>query len=284
LSRKGEHLASIIPNVVDKFDSLRSKHLGNGFFAWLNPPVPLRPPVPTDVSDAGRSTATDAKLFPSDEQLSQRALFVALLVALGWSVLALAGALPLYMVGTPCHGDRPSPAVYGGGYSTLTDLSLLRLLKLLETEDVSILSSPRVARRALLDDEYRSRTRIIILTAIAIVFGVLPALWKIIKEFNNVAAYRQRWLQVRCENTDLGWLKASRAPGFANWGETKFKEHLVQIGLSSRLGESAKKKEKKAARRNGRSRRREEELPLNNEESNLEVDIHSLFSITYVPL
>ncbi|KAG2022753.1 hypothetical protein CC2G_000479 [Coprinopsis cinerea AmutBmut pab1-1] len=255
-------------------ESVRSKHLGSSFLAWLFPPVPLVPAVPEDVSDAGRSAATDAKLFPSDEQLSQRALFVALLIAFGWSVLALGGALPLYLIGTPCNAEVPSPAKHTGGYSTLLDLSLLRLLRLIDNQEVSILSTSKIVPRALEDDDFKTRTRVIVLTVLAIVLGVLPMLWKILKEFNRVAAYRKRWLQVKCENLDLGWLPVSKAPGFAQWGENQFKDYLVNVGLSTHLNDAAKSR----TRRDGRSRRREEEQPLTDEDT--EIDIHSLFSIT----
>ncbi|TFK26704.1 hypothetical protein FA15DRAFT_754865 [Coprinopsis marcescibilis] len=256
----------------------RPKPLGSGFFAWLFPPVPLIPQVPSDVSDAGRSKATDARLFPSDEQLTQRALVVALLIALGWSVLALAGALPLYIIGTPCSGELPSPATYGGGYSSLLDLSLLRLLQLIDSQGLNVVGTSSLAKRALEDDTFRSRTRVIILTALAIVLGVIPALWKIMREFNAVVEYRKRWLAVRCESKDLGWLSASKAPGFANWGEKRFKDYLVKIGLSSELGDAAKRNG--GTRRSGRARRREEEQPLNDEDQKTEIDIQTLFSIT----
>ncbi|KAL1738749.1 hypothetical protein HDZ31DRAFT_16821, partial [Schizophyllum fasciatum] len=93
---------------------------------------PLVPPVPTDVDDAGKSLKTDAELFPSDEQLSQRVLWISFLIVMGWSILALAGCLPLYLASLPCLADY-SQARYGGAYSTLQDLSLMRLLRMLDS-------------------------------------------------------------------------------------------------------------------------------------------------------
>ncbi|KAF8167474.1 hypothetical protein B0H34DRAFT_18533 [Crassisporium funariophilum] len=269
---------------------LRPKPLGSSFFAFLFPKVPLVPAVPEDVSDAGRSTAQDAKLFPSDEELSQRALWVALLIALGWSVLALGGALPLYLVNTPCNANLPSDSVFGqGGYSTLSDISLIRLLRLFDSENVTTVNPEGLKRRALLlegSDPYHARVRVIALTIMVIVLGLLPALIKIIREFNRVVEYRRRWLEVKCEGKDLGWLSVRKAPGFATWGEKQFKDYIVKLGLSSTLGDAAKRNGNGNGplARNGekRTRRREEEEPLthqNGTTNNVEVDIQSLFSI-----
>ena len=56
--------------------SIRPKPLGSSWFAFLFPHVPLVPSLPSDVSDAGRSPEIDSELFPSDEQLNQRALWI----------------------------------------------------------------------------------------------------------------------------------------------------------------------------------------------------------------
>ena len=101
--------------------SLRPKPLGRSFWAFLFPHVPLVPSVPSDVSDAGRSPAKDAQLFPSDEQLSQRVLWICTLIVAGWTVLALAAFLPLYMVSTPCLADSVPPARFSGVYSALQE-------------------------------------------------------------------------------------------------------------------------------------------------------------------
>lgn len=233
------------------------------------------------MSNAGRSVAQDATLFPSDEELNQRTLWVSFRIVLGWSVLALAGALPLYLVSTPCNAVLPSASIFGGGYSTLQDLSLLRLLRVLDMGNSTSTTQSSLHSRSEppIDphDPLHARIRIIVLTAMALVLGLVPALWKIIKEFNKLVAFRRRWLEVKCDGKDLGWLSVSKAEGFATWGEKQFKDYLVKIGLSSQLGDAAK--------RNGIQLRRpmrmhEEEQPLNrNEEMTSEVDIQSLFSI-----
>ena len=275
-------------HVLHDFSSLRPRPLGSGFFAFLFPHVPLVPSMPKDVSHAGRSPPLDAELFPSDEQLSQRTLWVALLIALGWSVLALGGALPLYLVNTPCNSDLP-PAIYGGSYSTLTDLSLLRLLRIFDADQASSSSMSTLARRGLDSDSdpYGIHVRIIILTILTIFLGILPVLHKILREFSRIAAYRRRWLEVKCEGKDMAWLSARNALAYATWGERQFKDHLFKIGLSSTLPEQAKRNNNDggARARNGQRivRRREEEEPLTGRDTSekQEIDIESLFSIGY---
>lgn len=227
------------------------------------------------MSDAGRSPAKDALLFPSDEQLSQRILWICTLIAAGWTVLALAGFLPLYMVNTPCLAHSIPQPRFTGVYSVLQDLSLLRLLHLLDagqvtTTTLSVALFPREIVDGT-DEAPKARLRIIIATVLAIVLGLLPVLWKVLKEFNRTVAYRERWMEVRCQGFEMGWLSARRAPGFVGWGEKRLKDHLVKMGLSSCLD---------AADRNARSRRRRRAQELNNEEqSNFEIDVQSLFSI-----
>lgn len=267
--------------------SLRPKPVGSGFFAFLFPKVPLVPPVPEDVSNAGRNATRDAELFPSDEQLSQRTLWVAFLIVLGWTVLALAGALPLYLIDTPCNEDIPNSAVYQGGYSTLTNLSLLRLLRLFDTGTISTKNLVAVVRRAPgpNSDPHHARVRIIVLTVLTIVLGILPALRKILKEFNRILEYRRRWLEIKCEGKDIAWLSARNAPGYATWGEKQFKDYMVKIGLSSTLAEAARRTRNNGGflPRNGerRIRRREEEEPLTgrDDRERTEIDVESIFSI-----
>jgi hypothetical protein len=157
---------------------------------------------------------------------------------------------------------------------------------LIESGNITSSNISTHKRRAIISDSdpYHTRIRVIVLTVLAILLGVLPALIKIIREFNRTVDYRRRWLEVRCEGKDLGWLSARRAPGFASWGEKQFKDYLVKIGLSSSLGDAAKRNGGARPRNGERAvRRREEEQPLNRfEETNnpdADVDIQSLFSI-----
>ncbi|RDX50995.1 hypothetical protein OH76DRAFT_1507025 [Lentinus brumalis] len=255
---------------------LRPQPLGRSFWAFLFPHVPLVPSLPSDVSDAGRSPSKDAELFPSDEQLSQRVLWICTLIAAGWTVLALAGFLPLYMVSIPCLArTAPSPH-FTGVYSALQDMSLLRLLQLLDAGQISTTVNLRtlLSSREIVDGKDvapNARIRIIIATVLAIVLGLLPVLWKILKEFNRTVAYRERWSEIRCQGLEIGWLSARHAPGFVGWGEKRLKDYLVKIGLGSNLDVNDS---------NTRSRRRRRAQELNNEEKGqLEIDVQSLFSI-----
>ncbi|KIY50674.1 hypothetical protein FISHEDRAFT_38817, partial [Fistulina hepatica ATCC 64428] len=247
----------------------RPEPLGSAFFAFLSPRVPFRPDLPTDVSDFGKSSRFDHELFPSDEQLTQRALWVGLVLAAGWSILALGGALPLYLVGTSCLANDDSSSVYGGALSTLQDLSVLRLLKLLDsgkvdTSHLSVLGRQEVEGG---EDYKHVRDRIIVLTVFALVLALPPALYRVVKEFNALVAYRKRWLEVKCNNEELGWLSVRDAPGFADFGENHMKAVLGKNGLSTTLCDPARPD----ARQRRRTREHYEPQPS--------VDVHSVFSV-----
>ncbi|KZT30913.1 hypothetical protein NEOLEDRAFT_1053480 [Neolentinus lepideus HHB14362 ss-1] len=254
---------------------LRPRPLSDKLWAFLFPPVPLVPSVPTDVSDAGRSPVRDAELFPSDEQLSQRTLWMTFVIVLGWSIIGLAGALPLYLVSTSCLADSAPHATYMGVYSVLQDLSLLRLLRYYDNQSTSSTTTSFAKRATDGTRLTNARVRIIILTILLIVLAVIPGVWKILKEFNRAVAYRERWLKVRCGDMDMAWISARKAPGFRGWGERRLKEFIVKSGLGSTLDTEDTT--------NGRRRRRQDtsEVPLTRveEEKNLEVDIQGLFSI-----
>ena len=233
------------------------------------------PDVPTDLSRPSRSPAEDAEQFPSDEQLTQRALWVAFLLALGWTVLGLAGALPLYLVSTPCLANLPSPAKYSGAFSILQELSLLRLLHLWDAQHFSTLSSLQTRSPAGNNTQRNTRIRFIVLAILTGLLAVVPALIKIMKELRRLIAYRQRWITFKCQENEMGWLSVSKAPGFATWGEQRFKNFILKTGLSSSLDNGAG--------RNGSRRvpdtRRVQNPNRATEDGNLEIDIQSLFSI-----
>ncbi len=192
-----------------------------------------------------------------------------------WSILGLAGFLPLYMVNTPCLAHSTPPPRFTGAYSVLQDLSLLRLLRLLDNRSIG--PQETFALREIIDGTYRApgaRTRVIIATVLAIVLGVLPVLWKIIREFNRLVAYRERWTDVHCQGYELGWLSSKSAPGFSGWGEKRLKEFLVKTGLSSTLETN-----ENGNGRTRRQRRAAQEEWNTTEQGNLEVDVRSLFSI-----
>lgn len=248
---------------------IRPKPLSSSWFAFLFPHTSFVPSMPSDVSDAGKSARTDDELFLSDEQLNQRALWIAFLIALGWTVLGLVGVLPLYMVSLPCLADSSPMSVYGGSYSTLQDLSLTRLLRAIESGNIPTSNLIAIQKRDASDPQ-NLRVRVIILTTLALVFGLLPALWKIIREFNGLVAHRNRWLEVKCNGLEMAWLSATRAPGFVGWGEKRLKDFILKSGLSSSLDKNG---------RNGQRRRSPDQQFDAEEKARLEVDIESLFSI-----
>lgn len=241
------------------------------------------PSIPSDVSDIGHSPAQDAALFPSDEQLNQRALWISFLIVLGWSVLGLIGALPMYLVSVPCIADLPSSSHFGGAYSTLEDLSLMRLLRYIDSGSANVSTSNLLATRATdASDPEHARVRVIVLTVLVLVLALLPALYKVIKEFNRSVAYWRRWVDIRCEGVEMGWLSATRAQGFVGWGEKRLKDFLLKSGLSAGMENGGRNRRGGTRGKNGNEngRNRSEEQPLASEEqAKLEVDVQSLFSI-----
>lgn len=260
---------------------MRPKPLGSGFFAFLWPHVPLVPSVPTDVSDAGKSPVDDAKLFPSDEEMSQRAIWIAFLIVLGWNLLGLTAALPIYMVSTPCLAQSTPTSTFGPVYSTLHDLSLLRLLQALDSNDGSQVRLRIFARESSPDSNLR--VRIIVIAAILIFVGLIPSLWKLLHEFTRMVAFRKRWIEVHCENQEMGWLSAKKAPGFTGWGEKRLKDFILKTGLSSTLEHRVGRNGSRYGLNDHRSQRTGGEIALLTEEDgDLEIDIQKLFTIGYV--
>jgi hypothetical protein len=184
---------------------------------------------------------------------------------LGWSLVGLGGALPIYLVSTPCLAHSADDANFTGVYSTIQDLSLLRLLQLLEASSASTNTDNQLSN---------ARLRIVILAILAVFAATLPALYKILKEINNLVAFRRRWLEVRCEGKEMGWLSSRKAPGFAGWGEQRVKDYLFKIGLSSSLGGSSR-----SNNRPPQLSRQTQSYCQNPQDSVLEVDVQSLFTV-----
>jgi len=197
----------------------------------------------------------------------------------GWTFLGLGGLLPLYMVDTPCVARSTLPFEYPGSYSTLQDLSLLRILHLLPEDNPTTLSALALISRAAsgFNSAPFVRIRLIVLTILAIVLGLLPPLWLIVREFNKLVAYRERWVTDRCEGLEMGWLGARQAPGLVGWGEKRLKDFIVKTGLSSSLeiNEGGNGQSQSQSRR----RRRRTQGWGESEKGKFEVDIQSLFSI-----
>ncbi|KIJ21976.1 hypothetical protein PAXINDRAFT_63506 [Paxillus involutus ATCC 200175] len=257
---------------------LRAKRLSSSISSFLFPLAPLIPSIPTDVSNAGRSVTTDTNLFPSDEQLTQRVLSVSLLVAIGWTIIGLGGALPLYLVSTPCLAQSTAATQYSGVFSAVQDLSLLRLLPLLADGDVStsVLATLREVVSGT-DETSNARLRILILTLLTILLSTLPAVGIVLREFIRLVAFRSRWLEIRCGGKEMGWLSARKAPGFANWGEKRVKDHFCKLGLSSFLQGGSRPSGNRS--RHATDQSQSHSASQSSEPSGLEVDIQSLFSI-----
>jgi len=162
----------------------------------------------------------------------------------------------------------------------MQDLSLMRLLQLLDSGNITTTNFSGLHTREIVDNNdlyHNTYIRLIVLTALVLGLALLPALWKILHEFNRMVAYRKRWITVRCEGKEMAWLSARDAPGFIGWGEKKLKAFILKSGLSNtfEMGRG------RNGRRGQQDRRGDNgERPLTSEEeANLEVDVQNLFSI-----
>ncbi|KAH9178520.1 hypothetical protein EDB89DRAFT_1926998 [Lactarius sanguifluus] len=262
-------------------ERLRPQPLRSSFWAFLDPPVPMIPSISGVPSDPHEPGAADARKFPSDEELSQRTLWFCFLIVLGWSILGLVGALPLYIISMPCLADTAPTPRFLGGYSTLLDLSLMRVLQLFDDREISTPNNAAVLEVVNGRDlEWRARLRVIILTALLIVVGLIPALVKILREYGKLLAFRRKWTDVHLQGKEMGWISAREAPGFVGWGEKRLKDFILRTGLSSSLDFSAEPASSGTGRR-GRSGRPWHSTPYmySEEDVGLEVDILSLFTI-----
>jgi hypothetical protein len=259
----------------------RPQPLRHSLWAFLNPPVPMIPSISGVPSDPSDRAAADARNFPSDEELSQRTLWYCFLMVLGWTFLGLAGALPLYTISMPCVADTAPAPRFLGGYSTLLDLSLMRVLQLFDNRDIST-SSNAAVREVINGHDYKSRARVrvIILTALLIVIGVIPALVKILREYGKLLAFRRKWTDAHLQGKEMGWIGARDAPGFVGWGEKRLKDFILRTGLSSSLDFSAEPATTGTGRRVKSSRpRNTAPYTYSEEDAGLEVDILSLFTV-----
>ncbi|KAG8808160.1 hypothetical protein FRC19_006095, partial [Serendipita sp. 401] len=294
---------------------LRPPSLSNGFFAFLHPPVPLVPGLPSnaDIEDCrearinpqpGQVTPDPGQLLASDDQLAQRTLWIVFLICLFWSFTAIAIALPLYTVQTPCLPGSGPEVQYGGRYGTLEDLSIMRLLRMLDDGKINTPSSKRGEDslwKRLLDQNGRDLApnaygRLIALCVIVIVLAVLPALWKLWNEFRKLANYHKAWNELRCEGFEMGYLSCGTgnsallgnrggAWGWRGWGEGKVKAFFRQAGLGGGSGLRAdRKSEEKGAlagpsEGSGRRHRGQPSPGSSEERADAEINVTSVFSV-----
>ncbi|KIM28865.1 hypothetical protein M408DRAFT_16235 [Serendipita vermifera MAFF 305830] len=289
---------------------LRPPALSNGLFAFLHPPVPLVPSLAStsDMDDArearvnpqpGQAVSDPAQLFASDEQLAQRTLWIVFLICLVWSIIALAVALPIYLVNTPCLPNSGPETQYGGRYGTLNDLSLLRLLRMLDDGQINGASQGKIFWKRLLDQNGKdlapdANGRLIAICVIMIVLGILPILWKLWKEFTALAAYYKAWDEGRCERYEIGYLSAGTgnsillgnrggAWGWRGWGEGKVKAFFRKAGLGGgsglRPGPKAPAGDDADMPSSGRRRRNQPSPDSIEEKADAEVNVTSVFSV-----
>ena len=264
--------------------SIRPPFLPPKLWSFLNPPVPMIPSISNVPSDPQDPAAEDARRFPSDEELSQRTLWVCFVVVLGLSILGLAGALPLYLISLPCLAETAPAPRYLGGYSILQDLSILRVLQLFDNREISTRSNDNVFEIVNGKDlKDRARVRVIVVTGLLIAVGLVPALAKILREYCKLVAFRRKWTDVHLQGREMGWISARDAPGFVSWGETRLKDFILKTGLSSSLDFSAEPAHSGVGRRGRSTRNGRSPYTYFEEDTGMEVDISSLFTIMYVP-
>ncbi|KAN0102356.1 hypothetical protein V8E52_012028 [Russula decolorans] len=260
-------------------ERIRPSALRPTLWSFLNPPIAMVPSISDVPSDPRDPAAEDGRKFPSDEELSQRTLWLCFLVVLGWSILGLACALPLYTISLPCLAETAPPPRYLGGYSTLQDLSIMRVLQLFDNRDVSTRRNASVLEIVNGEDlKWRARLRVIIVTVLLIVVGLFPALVMILREYSKLVVFRRKWTDVHLQGKEMGWISARDAPGFIGWGEKRLKDFVLKTGLSSSLDFSAEPASTGVGRRGGSGRNGYDPY-LSEEDTGFEVDISSLFTV-----
>lgn len=238
----------------------RARPLSKSFWAFLSLPLHVPPgrddPDASDAVPNNANSDSDLAQFPSDERLAQRTLWHTFVLVCFWSIVGLGGALPAYLVRTPCVAHVLGNDILGGRFSTMQDLSLFRLLVLL---DHDVPTAPNI------------RTRIIIVGALAVAVVVISASI-FLYEFNRIVIYRRRWLDIRCGGVEMAWLSLADARGFAGWNENALKDYLVKIGLSQGFKDDGANQSNTMA-----SDFVLGERPLRRKD--LEIDVQNLFSI-----
>jgi hypothetical protein len=198
---------------------------------------------------------------------------------------------------------------YGGRYGTLNDLSVLRLLRMLEAGTINTSGSTKrtlsYLRKRLVDSNGKdlannAYSRLIALCVIIIVIAILPALFKLWKEFRLLSNYYKLWDEGRCDSIEMGYLSCGSgnsrflgnrggAWGWRGWGEGKIKAFFRKAGLGGsgmggRGASASGAGEKSALLSPPRSRHhREPSTPGSSDErGDTEVNVLSVFSVGYV--
>jgi hypothetical protein len=137
--------------------------------------------------------------------------------------------------------------------------------------------------------------RLIVLAVLVVVVAAIPAIFKLLHEYTRLVNYRRRWIDVRCDGLEMGWLSKTHARGFDGWGESRLKEFLIKTGLSKGFKNGGEPREGFAGVGaggggpggwlGGRMGRDESRTPPPGEEEKArpEVDLQGLFTVAYVP-
>lgn len=132
---------------------------------------------------------------------------------MSWATLAaLVICLPLFLLRTSCLGSSVAPSPLGGRFGTLNDLSILRLVSTISSDESSAMSrrSSVLTRRAengLSATDVRNR--LIILLVLIVVVIVLPTVWVLRWTLHGLKASQTKWKEQVCGGEEMVWLPLS---------------------------------------------------------------------------
>lgn len=206
--------------------------------------------------------------------------------------------------------------MYGGRYGTLADLSVLRLLKMLDKGTISTVNQQALTlvkharslvndvhdlHRRLLDEHGRdlsgdAERRLIALCVIVITLALLPALCMLWYEFSRLANYYDIWDKGRCEGVELAYLSCGTsnhllsgnrggAWGWRGWGEGQVKAFFRKAGLGSGPGLGGPTSKSTSAidiLLKGHEERRKKINLEGDEKAEPEINITGVFSVWHV--
>lgn len=179
--------------------------------SFLFPPIPLLPPIQSPLT--------------TDVHMHIHTLFTSLRIVGIWTVASLVAVLPLYTVNMPCLAVVRGRSPLGGSTSSLTDLSLLRLLDALDSASLNPTNS--LAKRDASTPPSDAHIRLLVLTILLPLLTVLPALFLVLRAYRQAVRFRTRYLEETCGGLEMVWL--SFAP--EGLGEEAMRSILREKGL-----------------------------------------------------
>lgn len=180
----------------------------------------------------------------SEGHLGLHSMLAALKLAAVPSLVALAAALPLYLVNTPCL-DATSPSnTLGGRTGSLTDMSLLRLLNSLDPSPGSQSTSSQLHLQAYIralpstiaPAIGSARVRLIVLLVIITVLGCGGGLFVLFRAYTAFARYHKRFELEICGGMDMVIIPLQRAKAWSGLSEEGIRRWIGERGLK---GEAA---------------------------------------------